>query len=1370
MSVEALLKEVSARGASLRAVDGELRIRAAPGALDAHLKQQLKAMKRELLDALGSCAPTSASAEAEPPMTALQEAYWIGERPFYRQSVAACFAQDYVAPTFDARRAEKALARLIERYDALRMSVNAEGILRFAATGGPQNIQVEDLRQHDSEEIELLLQQRFGAVDAQLASLEEGQPFFCRAFQVHAGFRIQLAVRLFYADAGSLAQLFREFAALYGDPNYVYPQSSASYRAYLTAVRDEKYTKRYRAAERYWSSRLQRLPPAPDLPKLERGQRAGADGAFQHIEGTLDPETWKLLQERCREEGVTPNALLFTVYCKVIQRWAAQPTFTMNVMGVYRPQSSTARELVGNCSSTCLVVVDDHGGSMREEIERTQSSLIESISRMSVPGVELIRRLQHQEPSAEPKFPVVFTSGIGLADPDNGFSIPVPEWRLRRSLLKTPQVWLDHQVYEERERLILNWDFMPSVYRVSAMEAMFAQYGRSLRELAHDAAAWNRRGLGPLRTSELAARRESNATAREITAVRLESDFDRVARARPHDVALIHGQTSTTYGQLRTEVLHLASQLSAKGVRDESRVVVCLPRGKQQIVSVLATLFAGGVYVPVDVSTPEARVRHIINHSEACCLISDHHDAMRWAKECGVAHETGTLQLASAAHLPGPMQPAAATEKLAYVIYTSGSTGTPKGVALQHGAASNTIQDVLSRFAIGSEDTFIALSSLAFDLSVFDIFGALSVGAKLVLPPPTQRPDPDGWAQLVLRHKVTVWNSVPALMDITCETQDEELQALRSLRKILLSGDWIGIPLAQRLRRRLPDASLVALGGATEAAIWSNFHVVGRVHSDWSSVPYGRPLANQSMHILDEYLEERPNWTVGDLYIGGKGLAREYFRDDVRTRESFIVDRARNERLYRTGDQARWWPDGTIEFLGRTDFQVKLRGFRVELGEVEAALLAHPQVQSCVALVLGEKEHDRTLTAALVPHGDVDLVELTSQVAQRLPSYMVPTFFLCLDELPLSANGKVDRSSLSKMMVQARTSAPAPEARDLTPTEERVAAIWSTLLPGRDLTSVSNFFDAGGNSLLAVRLMMQLRRTFGVELPLGSLFAHSTVAAQAQLLLASPSDPERHCTVLRKGDGPYLYLVHPVGGDVLCYRELLGSLDPSLHVVGVRASRTPKPGDCSLDEMAESYARELPTTKEPSWIAGWSMGGVLAAAMSRHAQQQGVAIAGVVAIDSWVAVGQLPAQPRFGTVAAFLNDLTNGGGEVLDLPYDAPPDQQLRLGLQRLRELHVLPPTLEDGVMGQLWIQYRSHAAALMRGSWVDPHAPVHCVTAARSRSVYFDALRPLVNSLRTPPHSSLVVQADHYGVVSGAAAREVASFINLTIMRANHV
>jgi yersiniabactin nonribosomal peptide synthetase len=526
------------------------------------------------------------------------------------------------------------------------------------------------------------------------------------------------------------------------------------------------------------------------------------------------------------------------------------------------------------------------------------------------------------------------------------------------------------------------------------------------------------------------------------------------AHREPHRTALHWADATLSYAALAERALRVAAWLVSQGVAPGDPVGVTVPRGPDQVVATLGVLAAGGVYVPVGVDQPPLRRDRIYRAAGVRCVVT------------GPVAETPAL--------PSPVR--VGPDDLAYVIYTSGSTGEPKGVEVTHRSAMNTVADICERFGVGATDRVLAVSALDFDLSVFDLFGPLSVGGSVVLVADEDRREAAAWVELAHRQAVTVWNSVPALLDMALLAGQHRPGWADRLRLALVSGDWVGLDLPGRLHEQSPDCRLVALGGATEAAIWSNAYEVEQLPAHWPSVPYGFPLRNQMFRVVDGRGRDCPDWVAGELWIGGTGVARGYRGDPARTAAQFVaVD---GVRWYRTGDLGRYRPGGILEFLGRRDTQVKLGGHRIELGEVSAALAEHPAVERAVAVVVGERV--RRL-AVLVTPSSADPLQLRHWCTERLPAYMVPDRIVVADTLPLTGNGKVDTTSIRTLLAGAATAALSATTAGTAfeapagPVETVLATIWAELLDTHPIGRTDNFFTLGGDSLLATQLLTRLR-------------------------------------------------------------------------------------------------------------------------------------------------------------------------------------------------------------------------------------------------------------------------------------------------------
>lgn len=620
--------------------------------------------------------------------------------------------------------------------------------------------------------------------------------------------------------------------------------------------------------------------------------------------------------------------------------------------------------------------------------------------------------------------------------------------------------------------------------------------------------------------------RDWNATATDFGAAdaMLHELFSQQVLRTPDAVAVVAPGGTLTYAEVYRRALALADALRGHGVGPGRHVALVLEKGWEQVVAVYAVLYAGGAYLPIDPAWPEDRRRYLIEHGLAKAVLTSRalDAAFQWPQDVPRFHVDAFDGGGADAPLPPPPVSLQSAGDLAYTIFTSGSTGLPKGVMIDHRGAVNTVVDINTRFGVVADDRVLAVSSLTFDLSVYDIFGPLAVGAAVVIPSDEQAKDPAAWVALIRAHAVTLWDTVPALLQMLVDhLERERLELPGTLRLAMLSGDWIPLSLPDRYRARFPASRIVSMGGATEASIWSILYPIGEVDPAWTSIPYGKALANQRFYVLNEDFEPCPIGVRGALFIAGIGLALGYWRDEEKTARSFLVNPRTGERLYRTGDLGRYLDDGNIEFLGRADFQVKVNGYRIELGEIEAALLRHEAIDDAIVIVREDQPGERRLVAYLRTDEAADTAlstaELRAYLKGSLPDYMVPWHIMVLAQFPLSSNGKVDRKQL-----------PAPEAfgdeREVgaiaaSPTEEILLGIWGDVLGTPVVDTGLNFFELGGHSLLTAQVIVRAREAFSVDLPIRALFEAPTVAALAQVIDAQRGGGEARLPALVRAAG-----------------------------------------------------------------------------------------------------------------------------------------------------------------------------------------------------------------------------------------------------------
>ncbi|GAA5152476.1 non-ribosomal peptide synthetase [Pseudonocardia eucalypti] len=1027
----------------------------------------------------------------------MQHAYWVGRDADQRLGgVAAHLYTEFEragGSPVDPERLADALHRLVARHDMLRVRVSDNGRQRIAAESGWRGLAVHDLREQDPAEAERELERVRDAYSHQMLDIEAGEVLATALSLLPDGrTRLHLDVDMVAADAVSYRMLLAELAALYNGEDEELPPIGYSYREYLAS----RPAARAEAAERaagYWRARLDELPGTPDLP-LAAGGPGGSEGRHpvagppivvrKHV--WLPADEWEQLAGYARGYGVTLAASVATAFAEVLGAWSGNQRFLLNVPMFDRaPVDPDVGLLIGDFTSSVLLAVDlTEPLGFAERVRATQSRLHADAAHADHSGVEVLRdlaRLRGQQVLA----PVVFTSALNLGElfaPEVTELFGEAVWIISQG----PQVLLDAQVTEVSGGLLVNWDIRAREFAEGTVDAMFDAFAGLLRGLASEADTWTAPVGELLPADQREIRERVNGQPGIGTDWTLHQGFFELARTRPDAPAVLWGDGALSYGELAERALRVAGALAARGVVPGDLVGVSLPKGPDQVIAALGALAAGAAYVPVGIEQPPARAERIASVAGFRVLL----DRAELAEALKADPVGGSV--------PGD------PDRLAYVLFTSGSTGEPKGVEVPHRAAMATISDLCERYGLGPADRTLGVSALDFDLSVFDLFGPLSVGGAVVVLDEAARKDPQEWARLIAQHEVTVLNCVPQLLDATLRAAGATDQ-LRSLRVVLLGGDRVGVDLPGRLAEAAPGCRFVGLGGTTETAIHSTECEVDpeNVPADWQSVPYGRPLRGVALRVVDELGRDCPDWVAGELWIGGDGVARGYRADPERTADRFVEHAGR--RWYRTGDLARYRPGGNVEFLGRRDDQVKVRGFRVELGEVEAALSSADGVRAAAAALVGGQ-----LGAGVELATNATVEAVKAGLADLLPPHMIPERVVRVDRLPLTANGKVDRKAVRALVASAAGSGAGRVApRDHL--EKAIALVWAETLQLADLDSVDvtqEFFAAGGDSLLATALVSELREvldTSGVSVRM--LFGAPTVAGLAERMRrAEPSE------------------------------------------------------------------------------------------------------------------------------------------------------------------------------------------------------------------------------------------------------------------------
>ncbi|MFD7503692.1 amino acid adenylation domain-containing protein [Streptomyces sp. NPDC059850] len=851
---------------------------------------------------------------------------------------------------------------------------------------------------------------------------------------------------------------------------------------------------------------------------------------------------------------------------------------------------------------------------------------------------------------------------------------------------------------------------------------------------------------------------EWNDTVRPIPRAVPVHGIEEQARRAPDAIAVLTdddrgGTRATTYRQLNARANQLSRFLLLHGAGPERTVALALSRSADATAAVLATLKAGACYLPLDPGMPAERLRFLLADARPALLLTDSASSKALPEPAGLpcwnldAPATAEQLARLSATDPEP-RAALAPDTAAYLMYTSGTTGRPKGVVVTREALANLLTDMRERFPLTADDRMLSVTTLAFDIAALELFLPLLCGATAVVASPAAARDPLLLAQLIRRHGVTAAQGTPSRWRALLAADADAVRGLR----LMAGGEALPRRLAEDLLRN--GARVINGYGPTEATIYATCAAVDERHDP---PPIGRPVSNTRAYVLDAHLAPVPIGTPGELYLAGGGIARGYAGRPGLTAERFTADPfgPPGRRMYRTGDLARWTADGQLEFLGRTDHQVKLRGYRIELAEIEAVLAGHPQVAQAVAAVHEEDGDARLVAHLTAPAGAVPSpAELRAHLSRTLPHYMVPSAFVVVDALPLTANGKIDRSALP---APGRPADRSPD-RPRTGPEEAVAALFRDVLRLPHVDADDSFFDIGGHSLLAVRLADRMRTVLDADVTVSAIFEHPTPRQLADRLARSEGLGVGAVLPYRATGGrPPIFLMPPLGGLGWCYSGLVGHLPDGHPVFALQDPRFAAPAEgpvpaADITELAEAFATQIRSLRPagPFVIAGWSFGGTVGHQVAVRMDDEGERVALLALFDAF---------------PGFDGRRRPGAEEALRMALDGIPLQgTLDAAAVRgaLRASGSVLGALDERTIGRLMAIARENHRAMVRHTPGRFHGPVLCfdATAGPGAPRASEAWLPYCDG-GVEDHR---VAADHLSVLSAATLADIGPVLRARI------
>ena len=1150
------------------------------------------------------------------------------------------------------------------------------------------------------------------------------------------------------SDGWSVGLLIRELALLYaarqgGRPSPL-PRLPVQYADYAAWQRRRLSGAALAAELTFWRDRLAGTAPL-DLPTdrprpVVPGQRGGARPL------QLPKRLVSGLERLCRVERVTLFMALLAAFAELLHRYTGQTDVTIGTPVAGRTHPQTA-DLIGLFVNTLALRADLRGGpTVAELLGRVREAALDAFAHQELPFEKVVGELHpDRDLTRTPLFQVmVGLEDIPVAAPE------VPGLRLTILPVTTRSVRFELNLALRREggKLLGALEYRADLFDPATAARLAGHWLNLLAAIAGDPG----RRLSELPLLSPAERHqlwiEWNASPWEAgdggllhtpvaggAAIHPEA----VALAQPPEAGEADGG-SLSYGELARRAAGLARELRALGAGPEQIVGIDAEPSVEMIVGLLAILEAGGAYLPLDPAHPRERLALVLADSGARLVLAGERLAGRLPAAVRVV-PLGPGSRAGIAGVAAPpvcrrlpdTDPSAHPDNAAYVLYTSGSTGAPKGVVVSHRAVANRLRYQLAMdLAPGAR--VLQRASLGFDVSVVEVFAPLWAGATVVLAGTASRQDAGQLARLVAEEEITNLNLPPALFPALLA--EEAFRRCRSLRRVVTGGERVPGDLPRRFAAAMADPPplLLARYGPTETTVsvaewWCGREVEG------PGVPLGRPVAGARFHVLDAAWREVPPGVSGELCIGGVCLARGYLARADLTAAAFIPDpgaRRRDEaggRLYRTGDRVRQRASGVVEFLGRVDRQVKIRGIRVELGEIEAVLVAQPAVAAAAVVVRagragaaapggdGWGAAEGRLAAYVVARGEPPpaIEDLRGALAARLPAVMVPADWAFLARLPLTASGKLDVAALPEPAAGGGE-APGGAARiaPRTPLEALLAGLWAEVLGiERERVGVGDdFFALGGHSLLAVRLMARIRERWGRDLPLATLFRAGTVERLAALLLTGSAPAARRVLVeltpaAAGSPAIPLFFVHPAGGNILCYAELARALGPEQPLYGLQLPDPETLGPApTVEGLAASYVAAVRETAPggPYALGGWSLGGAIAVEMARQLDAAGEAVALLALVDPTAPRSESAGlvRPAGGSEGAlrvrFVRDLVAliGGGVAAagELASRLGPELPLAQMLAEAQVAGVLPPELGTGEVMRLFTMFRASLQA----------------------------------------------------------------------------
>ncbi|WP_346940202.1 amino acid adenylation domain-containing protein [uncultured Clostridium sp.] len=900
------------------------------------------------------------------------------------------------------------------------------------------------------------------------------------------------------SDGVSMSILIKDFTSLYNGEDL--EPLKLQYKDFAVWQNNFLKSEEMRKQEKYWIDRFSGEIPVLNIPTdYERPIIQSFDGDSVSFE--IDEITTKALRKLSRETGATMHMVLLSAFNILLSKYSGQDDIVVGIPIAGRPHADL-QNMMGMFVNTLALRNEPKGNKQYLDfLEEVKENSLNAYDNQSYQFEELVEKLNiKRDTSRNPLFDVMFNMIDTVAD----ISIGLGDLLLNQydTGNKVSKFDLTLNVLEEVNILKFSIDYCSKLFNKETIERLNSHYVRVLDNITNNTrikiceinllteTERNRMMYG---FNDTKADYPKNKTIQEL--------FEEQVEKTPDNIAVVFGDKKLTYRELNKKSNQIARILRKKGVKADSIVGIMVKRSLEMIVGIMGILKAGGAYLPIDPSYPKERIEYMLKDSKCEVLLTVESSAnnIEFTKE--------VIDLFNEDWFEGDLsnlEKINNSSNLAYVIYTSGTTGKPKGVMIEHKALVNRLIWMQNKYPLSEKDTILQKTTYTFDVSVWELLWWSLVGAKVCMLSPNDEKDPIKIIEAIDKYSITTIHFVPSMLDIFlyCLEESKKDTGLNSLRQVFSSGEALNFKQVSRFYKEFGDSKkLINLYGPTEATIDVSYFGTSS-GLDMKVIPIGKPISNIKLYILDINRNLQPVGVTGELYISGDGLARGYLNRPDLTAEKFVDNPFEvGTKMYKTGDLARWLPDGNIEFLGRIDNQVKIRGFRIELGEIESRLLEHEYIKETAVVIKENEEKEKYICAYIVSEEEISNLNLKGYLRGTLPEYMIPPYFIKIDKIPLTTNGKIDKKALpeldNSMIVRKEYIAPRNEI------EIKLTKIWSKVLGIENISIDDNFFDLGGHSLKAVQVIKLIEKNLNKSINLNEFFLSPTISEVGKLIYNS---------------------------------------------------------------------------------------------------------------------------------------------------------------------------------------------------------------------------------------------------------------------------